>query len=421
MPQGPEEDNLTSYHTIMAKYPKVSSENRVYGWQYLQSVNQSPYSVTAEAATSNLLASYFNGEDFPDWWLQVRYGRNATTIASGSKDSMIGGPFLASMRYENGSQKVDRLVQGDPHLGNLSPPPSPGEAPGMSDSVRNAVLTRFLLKCLAEQRKLQGGVFLAEFRKTYQMIRNPLKALDGAIKQYVGACRGRARHLSPKLIPRMLSEEYLQFTYGAIPLFADIKGAYDACIRLRDLPQLVRVRAFAEEERVISHTSGVASYYGIDYWREQIRSIKCQGRILGAVKVASVGPDLPLREATGLRLRDFVPTVYELIPYSFLVDYFVNVGDILNAWSFAQSDLAWHCSTYRTLCISTEYQSPARPSTVFGLPVTAYSFEPTYAQRVQKSFSRNAEPLGLPSLVFKLPSSGQNVNIAALAAFKSLS
>jgi hypothetical protein len=36
-------------------------------------------------------------------------------------------------------------------------------------------------------------------------------------------------------------------------------------------------------------------------------------------------------ELSGFQFRDFVPTVWELIPYSFVSDYFVNIGDILEA------------------------------------------------------------------------------------------
>lgn len=399
---------------------KSRPEVRVYSYKYFVQVNKNGYSQTAESSARREILSTFTGVQNPSWWLQVRYGRNATTAASGTKEQLLGDPFLASMTYVSGTQTVDRLVQGDPHLVDILPPPALGDAPLLHASVANAVLSRFLQKCLAEQRKLQGLVVLGELRKTIQLIRNPLKALEKATHEYVDAVRGRARRLSPRLIPRMITEEYLSYTYGVKPLFYDIKGAYDLCIRLRDLPELVRVRAVAQDEQLVTHTVSSPSYYSIPSHQENVRIVRALGKIVGAVKVQSVGPAPPLMEGLGFQMRDFIPSVYELIPYSFLVDYFTNVGDIINCFSFCQSDLAWHSRTIRTSCDSIVSLSPKRPETVFGVPVTAYSFLPCKARWSNISFTRDGAVLGLPSLAFKMPSFGQGVNIAALAAIRVL-
>jgi hypothetical protein len=33
----------------------------------------------------------------------------------------------------------------------------------------------------------------------------------------------------------------------------------------------------------------------------------------------------------GFQAQNFIPTIYELVPYSFLIDYFVNLGGIIEA------------------------------------------------------------------------------------------
>jgi len=40
-----------------------------------------------------------------------------------------------------------------------------------------------------------------------------------------------------------------------------------------------------------------------------------------------------VRQAFGLDLDDIAPTMWELVPYSFVVDWFCNISDILAAWS----------------------------------------------------------------------------------------
>jgi hypothetical protein len=43
----------------------------------------------------------------------------------------------------------------------------------------------------------------------------------------------------------------------------------------------------------------------------------------------------------GFTLSEFVPTVWELIPYSFLVDYFTNFGEVVSAVSYPRSNFRW--------------------------------------------------------------------------------
>ena len=43
----------------------------------------------------------------------------------------------------------------------------------------------------------------------------------------------------------------------------------------------------------------------------------------------------------GLSAWEFVPTLWELIPYSFLVDYFTNVGGIIASWSYRSLGTDW--------------------------------------------------------------------------------
>jgi hypothetical protein len=63
------------------------------------------------------------------------------------------------------------------------------------------------------------------------------------------------------------------------------------------------------------------------------------------------GPNSP--GSFGFSPREFVPTLWELIPYSFLVDYFTNVGDIIAAWSYRTLDMRWVTRTERTSVISS--------------------------------------------------------------------
>jgi cell division protein FtsL len=60
-----------------------------------------------------------------------------------------------------------------------------------------------------------------------------------------------------------------------------------------------------------------------------------------------------LVELSGISLDRIVPTLWELTPYSFLADYFVNLGDILSAAVQSTVGVVWTNHTDRQLTISS--------------------------------------------------------------------
>lgn len=111
-------------------------------------------------------------------------------------------------------------------------------------------------------------------------------------------------------------------------------------------------------------------------------------------------------------------TTWELIPWSFLIDYFVNVSDIIQAF----------CTSTRGVAYVSKSQIMTRGRKQVGSTVatagTQYKITenvPRVVTSTKRSVVRDGSPLGIPSVVFSLPgSSVRYLNIAALiASFKS--
>lgn len=142
-----------------------------------------------------------------------------------------------------------------------------------------------------------------------------------------------------------------------------------------------------------------------------------QHRLKGVIRTKS-GDDglVSLDQDFGLLARDFLPTVWEVIPWSFVADYFVNIGDMVSAWSYGFQDLNWACETIRDLT-RDEYETRHISKPPVDFYVTQNSGGGFNSVVEVKNFVRRRvvyESL-VPSLEFTIPGVGKPwLNIAAL-------
>jgi hypothetical protein len=67
------------------------------------------------------------------------------------------------------------------------------------------------------------------------------------------------------------------------------------------------------------------------------------------VKTGAVNGVRSVARTLGILPERFLPTVWELIPYSFVVDYFVNVGDIVASYAFQRNNIVWGFTGYKVI------------------------------------------------------------------------
>jgi hypothetical protein len=135
-------------------------------------------------------------------------------------------------------------------------------------------------------------------------------------------------------------------------------------------------------------------------------------------------PKKPISDILGLRPRDIIPTIWNLIPYSFLVDYFVNIGQIVSAIAVPWSGVKWCNYTTRTDKIrEVVYSYKPNPATSSGL-IVAFNQSPGNASLSATSFDRSAiTSLPIARIEFTRPwqlTGRQWVNLAALAVSQSV-
>lgn len=275
----------------------------------------------------------------------------------------------------------------------------------------------FLGKLREAQTSFQGLTFLGELKETIGMVKSPLKGIRDITKRYNNGVRRINRLQKAGRLAGSVADAYaslyLQWTYGVSPLINDVKGICDAVKEMVENPPLkdIPIRVTVKDGYIswlpmlVGPTSTVPVYCtGFD-------AHKISVQIKGAVK-AEASSSSSESARWGFELREFVPTIWELVPYSFLVDYFTNVGNVLGAAFTASQSLRWYWQTVRVRSTRTSLCVPG-PTT--GLSRT-HPWTPAVAKIENLSITRDKPSLSvsLTDFHFQHPTVGQWINTTVL-------
>lgn len=388
------------------------------------------------------------GTTLPGWKKIIQQGGNATTIFNGTIRHMnIKQPFThrAVWRSSPTVLSVEEL-SGFPYWYNLG-----FGDPSAYDAVALEQASKFFLRRLQETRQqMQGGVFSGEIRETFRMLFKPAKTLREEIPKYLDALAKRRRGVGRlrgvgivvtsrksqiaaerkriKILNKIARDTWLEYSFGWKPLISDINDAVKAIGRLDENSYIQKISAKGSNE-VVNYHSGTNEYPIADQFVTWVRvtqtvKTKYDCHIRGAVRVNStVSRAARNNELFGFTWSQFVPTVWNLLPYSFLVDYFTNIGDILEAAAVNTADIAWTSRTMRaeTYCTASASISPKTSNSV------AASLNPGEVERFSRVVSRDAGGPIVPQFRWSIPGffastptgetplNSQWVNMAALA------
>lgn len=182
----------------------------------------------------------------------------------------------------------------------------------------------------ANSSDFSGQTFAAEALKTARMLTSPLNSIKSLLESML-----RKRK---KLIQKGLSladasaSAWLEFRYGWRPLFMDCADLFKGLAQSDRVPDVVlRARSRDTVTWFGSKTEEVFNngFFRFTGTHELSYKSVCRAGIRYKIVDPSYGQFLD--STLGLGLEHVPETVWELVPFSFVADWFVNVGDWLKA------------------------------------------------------------------------------------------
>jgi hypothetical protein len=245
----------------------------------------------------------------------MQLGRTERTLTSeGSvdliypgQDSTYRGDFCAYVRGE-------------------ATPPLDTPNPSNLARVRNLALTAALAKC--NDPEMLSGEFLATMSSTVRMLRSPFSGAGNLIRK-MRKHRNKNLKKSGSNLLKANGETWLEYRYGWKPLMADIESIMNHIIRSNNNEKRRFVGRSTQSETTYSDQNvdvrlrGDFQYLVIKgtYSKEEI--LRCSAGVIAEIDAASAMKELS--EAFGFGLHAIPATLWELTPYSFVVDWFANV------------------------------------------------------------------------------------------------
>jgi len=198
--------------------------------------------------------------------------------------------------------------------------------------MRSEASTKALLKISSQ--KAQIGENLATMRQTVNLIRHPASTLLGGLKKVWNDrslkpfLMKSARDIRREGIDSIAAQKYLEYVYGWRPLMSDIHGIMEL-MREKGSKDLLLAGAGTSQQQCQCPTNYINDT-SLQYKSEMgpiDEEAMVRSKIWGRIDPNSSG----LRALNQLGLLNPLSLAWELVPWSFVVDWFVPIGSALSA------------------------------------------------------------------------------------------
>lgn len=279
---------------------------------------------------------------------------------------------------------------------------------------------------ISDEAILHGQVVVAELDKAHALVSKPLNKLsDEGVKELVKAsAKWSSEVLTSRDFRRLrkqVSSTYLEWTYGWKPTIGDIKDGLKAVKSIYNHPKVRYAKSSESTNYSVTLGVGRTQMGSFDYKVHNKLNVKSDIRYKAAVWYDS------RRSSSGIALgklgllpKQLPSAVWETTRFSFLLDYFVNVQNVITYDAKAFVNVKWAQETFwdryeNILDLGTQKETELNqlyePFVRTG-PATASLtlLSERYEREPIRQFVHHQWPL------IRTPTSVQTLNMAALAS-----
>jgi hypothetical protein len=386
------------------------------------------YVLSQEAFRTSRVESRTPGANAPSYKEKIKRHESATSNFDATKFSYVSKSYFGKGRYVNPTEpppNVNSFVgtvwgNGD-GIGLTSnipttPPPFSGTAyvsaynqavQGLYDAIRSI------------ESPVGLGEDIGEYHQTVNLFKRGLSGLQDLIQytstNHVNILKKGAQWNNAKRVAKSLGALVTEYRFGIAPLAKELGEGAAAIVSDRYLDAFVHFYAKGSASSAVEQGSGT---YG-SFPSLRVRGIThttAKVRYKGEYRIRGDGGS-SYHRSLGLTWREFVPTVYNLLPYSFLLDYVLNLHTFVEALAVPWANVAWCVSSERMDETYTAWYD-FRQSDQNSL-FTLQNIQPGYFKATASGVRRRAvSSIPFPVLRWQKPSVRQLQNTAAVLASK---
>lgn len=225
-------------------------------------------------------------------------------------------------------------------------------------SADDIALKRLKSKLANDQGQFKALVPLAELRETYGLLGQVMDASSGLLKSLIELKQGRVRN-----VVSAASKAWLTFSFGVSPTINDLNSAYSSInsyLARADYCQDYRGKAECEWFSTNNNLYPTAACSGFN-WNTVARTYhhKYQVQYTAGVRMnIRSANNYGIPDHFGLDFAELPSTLWELIPFSWVVDYFTTTGDFLSDTFTSNAGNTIYC------CKSVKYNEHAEEQLV---------------------------------------------------------